>query len=515
MKSNNLFYFVLGLLIVIGFALRLYPGSNHLIWSYDQARDSVVIRSVFGEKNILLVGPQTEYVGLSHGPLYYYMLAPFYHLGQSNLNIPLFFMIFSNIATIVPLALLTQSMFKRKSTTLFVVLLFAFAYQQVEYARWLSNVSITIPFLAWFFYYMWQSVSRQTNLLLAGLFLGLAIQGEIFLLYLIPFCIVFFLNVKMPGKNSIRFFLGLLISLSSFILAELRFGFLATNTFITSFLGDQKIAAGSPSTALLGYLDHLGLTVYQSIGGLTPSMGLLLLGGGVLWLTLLYSSGELKKNIQAVSFLLFFFFSHSILFTFKYVDSVFLDISITIPLFILTAFLLHKLFFSRFTVLAVGILCFGVVTQLYQLYANTVHQTPMQSYKFHQGGILFSQKKEIVEQLYAMAENKPFTFGVLGTPYGVQTTWATIFEQLLAEHPMYQKPQWFGFQALGYPYDSYFAKTDHPGMPHFVIIEENILTLAGEYVVADYMKKLDATTQMELEKTMYGFRIQVRKPILK
>lgn len=511
MNTAKLKLILLAFLLTLGFIFRVYPGSNNLIWSYDQARDSVIIRSIFGEKNLILVGPQTEYVGLSHGPLYYYVLAPFYYFGQTNLTFPLLAMIGINISTVFPIWLLSRKLFFKKSVAFLSVLFFLFAYQQIEYARWLSNVSITLPLLAWFLYFTWTATTQYKAVFFAGLFLGLSIHGELFLLYLIPLTLLYLIANKVKPNYLLYFFLGLCTALSTFIIAEFRFEFLATKTFILTFLGDQSVSTKSLVTSVGGYLDHVGLTTYQTIGGLTPHTGLLVFICGLLFLAHLYRKGQLKSSNKPVCFLLLFLFSHSILFLFKYVDSVFLDLPIVIPLTILSGFLFDNLLRSKYKVAGFTLLVLMLCTQLYQLHSNTIHKTPMQLYKFHQGGILFSQKKEIVERMYELASGSTFTLGVLGTPYGVQTTWATIFEQVLAENQTFSRPHWYGFQALGYPYDSFFSKTDHPAKKHFVIIEENIITLAGIYVVEDYMRQLETSTRLISEETHYGFKLQVRE----
>lgn len=528
--------FLLTIIFIFGFLLRFLPGQENLIWSYDQARDSVVIRSILGEKNIVIVGPQTEYVGLSHGPLYYYLMAPFYHLGQSNLSYPLIAMIVVNLSTIIPAYLLCKKMFANKKWVgILGAFLFVIAYQQIEYSRWLSNVSITIPFLAWFYYFLWEVINKQkiklgnystTDLslsILAGLSLGLAIQGELFLLYLIPISYLFYYFYKLRLKSWLGYHLGLLIGLATFILAEIKFKFTGSKTFINHFLFDNATNFVKPSQSFLGYLDHLGLTTYQNIFGLTAAMGLIFL------IALIVTGFLLNKNIKNekqlsknhLPFILGLLFSHSILFSFHYVDSVFLDLSITLPIILLFITLIYLLWQNRQLLLLYGILAVGVATQLLHLYSNTKNESPMQTYRFHQGSILFSQKKEIVETIYQLVndyhpdEEKKFTLGVLGTPYGVQTTWATLFENVLAEHPEYLKPDWFGFHALGYPYDQFFTKVDHPEAIHVVIIEDSAESLINEKIVKDYLDHADESTKVIWEEPMAGFMIQVREKINK
>ena len=220
------------------------------------------------------------------------------------------------------------------------------------------------------------------------------------------------------------------------------------------------------------------------------------------------------------SFILILLFSHSILFIFKYVNAVFLDLSITLPIILLFTLSIWFLIKTNKKIVAVGLLFLIIISQLFQLYSNTKNKTPMQIFNFHQGGILFSQKKEIVNKIYELVKNhsvednsSKFTLGVLGSPYGVQTVWATIFENYLSNNPNEHKPDWYGFRALGYPYDSYFTKVDHPESIHVLIIEDNILVLSNEIIVNEYISQLNKSTEIINQIKIYGFIIQIRKPI--
>ena len=66
-------------IFILGLLLRLYPGRDHFLWIYDQARDAYRSRAVLVEKDLRILGPQTDYPGLSHGPINYYFYARLHH----------------------------------------------------------------------------------------------------------------------------------------------------------------------------------------------------------------------------------------------------------------------------------------------------------------------------------------------------------------------------------------------------------------------------------------------------
>ena len=150
------------LLCVCAIWLRLYPGFDNYIWTYDQARDAYTIRSIIGERNLMLVGPQTEFFGLRHGVLFYYLLAPAYFFSQGDPNLPALTMIAWNLTVLIPLTLLAFSWRKNKRDALLVFALAAVSYQLIEYSRWISNLSFAVAPLAWFYYFFWRVLQKRS-----------------------------------------------------------------------------------------------------------------------------------------------------------------------------------------------------------------------------------------------------------------------------------------------------------------------------------------------------------------
>jgi len=177
-RAQRLFVLVFLFLAVF---LRFYPGQDNYIWTYDQARDAYTIRSIIEEHNLMLVGPQTEFFGLRHGVLFYYFLSPFYYLSQGDPNLPAAALIAWNFTALIPITLLAYSLRKSKRDALIALALTAVSYQLIEYSRWISNLSFAVAPLAWFYYFFWHLLDKRKSAVAAGVSLGLAIQGEFFL----------------------------------------------------------------------------------------------------------------------------------------------------------------------------------------------------------------------------------------------------------------------------------------------------------------------------------------------
>jgi len=488
-KKEKIF---LTIIFVLGLLLRLLPGPDRWSWIYDQARDAYVIRSIISEKNLVLVGPQTDYPGLNHGPLSYYLLAPFYFLAHGDPNLPGLFMISLNLSSILPLYLLTKKLFNRQVAYL-SIFLFAISYAQIEYARWIFNFSVAIPLLLWSYYFF-----IKDKIFAASLFLGLAIQGEIFLLYLLPLYLI------SKFRKLAQVLLGVALGLSPLILAEFKFNFIASRTFVTGFLGGHGKDYVDASYNLWRYLDHLGTVMKFTGAGLSYPMGLL-----ALIILLVFIALNYKNKLQLV---LLLFFSHAILFTFHFPDKVFLDFAVFLPLYVLIAYALFTLYKLKYKFLAALILLGLIAGNVLTLRSNLANKTLFDGYHFTQQAMFFSSKLEILDQVYSLVGEDEYSFSVLGTPYGVRTVWASVFEQYLRRHPEAKKPVWHGFAANGYPADDFFSKSDALKNKHILIIEQN-QDLISPYIREEFLAEQNSNSQVVTEKELYGYKIQLREKI--
>ncbi len=494
-------------IFILGLLLRLYPGRDHFLWIYDQARDAYRSRAVLVEKDLRILGPQTDYPGLSHGPINYYFYAPFYFLSKGDPNLPGLATIVFNLLGIIPLALLTQKLFDNKRLTLLSAFFYAISYELVEYSRWIFNLSLSIPLLIWSYLFLWQILTEKKNAFWAGLFLGLAIQGELYLLYLIPFFYGFLYAYKSKLQSWLKLHGGLILGVAPLILAEFKFNFTGTKIFITQFLASH-VESIPADTAILRYINHMGATNKHVLGGLSYPMGLMIFILLVGFVLIKFNKFNLKIK-RSTSFILILLFSHSILFTFHAPNKVFMNLPVSVPLIILAVFVIDYLWRQKQTALAWLMISFVVFFSSYQLYINTKNKTPFEGFNFIQTGMLFSQKLEIIDRMYELTHDEPFSLAVLGTPYGVQTVWASVFEQYSARRSV-ELPTWFGFRALGYPADQYFTKVDAPRSHHILLIESN-QELISPYIRQQFMDQQNEATTLIKQIEFYGYIIELRE----
>lgn len=168
------------IILLLAFILRIYRIEALLDFHYDQGRDAMIIWKLWHEGKLFLIGPVTGLEGVFLGPLYYYLIAPFYLLGGGNPVIP---SIFLSFLTIIALFFIyrTGVEIEGKRTGLIALIIGSFSSYIIFSNRWLSNPtpiylsSILIFYLMilvlkkekeyhWYFIYLLTGISLQFEL---------------------------------------------------------------------------------------------------------------------------------------------------------------------------------------------------------------------------------------------------------------------------------------------------------------------------------------------------------------
>src|SRR5258708_5533389 len=307
MKKYLIFLF---LIFVLAYFLRvMFLPSRALTFGYDQARDAVNATQIaYGHLKIF--GPPASQPGLFHGALYYYVLAPAYLFGQGSPLVAGYWVAFINSLTLLVVFYLGYLMTKKVSVGLLAAFLFAISFEATQYATWLSNPTlgiITVP-LMYLGLWMWiQKRDTKFGPIIAALGLGLSIQSEIFLVYhIIPLLIWLYVARKSVTRKQITvFILVLLLTLSSMMLAQLKFGIGGTINGVRSLAltdgGNLAYEKSLGDYAIL-YLNQVGrIFSFNSYPGNV--------GWGSLMVIVMAIVGVAKKD-KAKTFLATWLFSH-------------------------------------------------------------------------------------------------------------------------------------------------------------------------------------------------------------
>jgi 4-amino-4-deoxy-L-arabinose transferase-like glycosyltransferase len=248
-KTHAVFYGLLSFVIVVAFTLRIYRQNELLGFYYDQGRDALVIWRFWHEGRLFLVGPVTGLAGIYLGPLYYYLIAPFYILSGGNPVVPVNFLAFLATVAIMVLYILGVKLHSRTAGFIAVVIS-SFSLYIVQAGRWLSNPTPILLTSVILFWVMWEILQQSmlksklksvNNLwILLAFLVGISLQFEsASAVFYFPVVIVFYFwlylsnnRKSLPDTKTIIIAVGLFVIT---LLPQIAFNFRHDNLILDSF----------------------------------------------------------------------------------------------------------------------------------------------------------------------------------------------------------------------------------------------------------------------------------------
>ena len=178
-KNYPLVYALLALILLLAFFVRAYRTEDLLGFYFDQGRDALVVWRLWHEGRPFLIGPVTGLAGIFLGPLYYYLIAPFYLIGGGNPVYPAVFLAFLSTLAIFMVYYLGWK-FHSRVTGIIAATIGAFSLYIVLAGRWLANptpILLTSMLLLWS---MWKvATGKDMRWWMAIAFLiGISLQLE-------------------------------------------------------------------------------------------------------------------------------------------------------------------------------------------------------------------------------------------------------------------------------------------------------------------------------------------------
>lgn len=505
MKSEKSYLFLLVFIILLGLVLRVGNFKDQLIFAYDQARDAFRIQEIIKNKDIKIVGPETDIPGVFHGPLFYYLITLPYAVSQGDPNLPVFFMILINIAGVPLIYYCSYSLIQDKKTAILSALFFAISFEMANYARYLSNVS-PLPISTLIFYLgLWLWIKEEKlGLPLSALGWGLSVQFNflyIYLLFFYPLCYWLF-RPKTPKDSLVHTLILTLFFFSTFFVAEVKFQFASLSSLV-NFILNQGKQAPSPMDALRLYTEQLMKTFrYNLFYWCTPGIFCLFITA------FLFIFNDCWKKItkdKPLLFLLLWVFSTVPLFTFSSGVHHAPQINAALPaaFFILFAnflsFFLKKKQLLPFTIILLLIL----TSNLFLFLKNNLK--PVSLFLIEKG-VIFHNEQRVLDYIYQKSEKRPFSICAVTAPLFVDTTWSYLFEDYGQKEYGFL-PYWAGFRdhvSLGHlPQDDLYPET------RFLIIE-------GSGIIPEQAIRLyrlhEETISKKLEiRSFEGITVEYRK----
>lgn len=168
--------YLLILILFLALFLRLYRINELLGFWYDPGRDALVIWDFLYKGKLFMIGPTTGIEGVLRGPWYYWLLIPFYWLGQGNPIYPSVFTILTTVFAIFVLYKVGKEL-GGKNVGLLSAFLASGSIYVIGISRWLSIPPLMLLIGILLIWTVFKFLQKKVwSLPLIGFLVGMALQ---------------------------------------------------------------------------------------------------------------------------------------------------------------------------------------------------------------------------------------------------------------------------------------------------------------------------------------------------
>lgn len=221
------------IILFVALFLRTYRLEYLTTFGRDQGIDYLSIRDMLVYHKLTLIGIKVSIADFFQGPVYLYLLAPFFYLLRLNPLAGAYSAVLISLATLSVLYFIVLKMFNQKAAIL-AAAFFAVSPQLVMFGNTPLYQNFTPLFILlgiWFLY--------KSRYILSGLAIGVGMELH-FLVISLMLSILIYLLWSKKYRSIIFFTTGLLIAATPTILFELRHNFLNIHLLLNYFSSSQQ-----------------------------------------------------------------------------------------------------------------------------------------------------------------------------------------------------------------------------------------------------------------------------------
>ena len=245
------------IILAIGVFLRSYKAIDWFMYTHDQDLAGWMIKDILLNKHLRLIGQETSSHGIFIGPVFYYLLIPFYLLTKMDPAGSLILPILISVFTISSFYWVFSKVFN-KEVGILAALFYSFSYFIVFIDREIVPTTPVMLWTVWFFYGLNLILKGNKYAYpLLGFLVGLIWSFNLALLILSPLILIakilFYLRRQALAKINIKYvgisFFIFIITLSPFLAFEARHDFQQTKAVVSSLTSQKDYVPGT-STGL-------------------------------------------------------------------------------------------------------------------------------------------------------------------------------------------------------------------------------------------------------------------------
>jgi len=228
---------ILGSIVLIAIFLRTYQIVERFEFSHDADLYSWIVKDITVNHHFRLLGQLTSAPGIFIGPIFYYLLIPFFWLSGMDPIGASILGVFIGVFTILSYYFVLSKLFN-KQVGLIAAFLHAVLLTTISFDRWIVPTIPTKLWAIWFLYCLLMICRGKLFILpLLGILIGLIWHIHIALIpSLLALPAAFFVSKKLPNKKQlIGFLLTLVVTSLPLAIFELRHNFQQTFGLIENF----------------------------------------------------------------------------------------------------------------------------------------------------------------------------------------------------------------------------------------------------------------------------------------
>ncbi len=220
-------FLILGLILFIGLTFRTYKIVEWLEFAHDADLYSWIVKDIVVNHHPRLIGQLTSAPGIFIGPIFYYLLVPFFILTKMDPVGAILLTTLIGVLTILSFYFVFSKLFN-KQIGLIATFLQAVLITNINYDRWVVPTNPVKLWAVWYFYTIFMLARGNFSVLpILAILIGLIWSIHIALLpALAAVPLALLVSRKLPNlKNVALFLIILLITSSPFLVFEFRHGF--------------------------------------------------------------------------------------------------------------------------------------------------------------------------------------------------------------------------------------------------------------------------------------------------
>ncbi|OGM13467.1 hypothetical protein A3A76_03930 [Candidatus Woesebacteria bacterium RIFCSPLOWO2_01_FULL_39_23] len=387
---------ILIIIILVAFFLRIYKVGEYFMFEHDQDLASWFVKDVLVNKHLRLIGQETSTQGVFIGPLYYYLLVPFYYLFNMHPLSGVIFITILSLFSLLSVYFVFTKMFNR-SVGLITTLIYAVSYYTIYNDR---QVVPTTPVITWSVWYLFGinlllKGKQKQGFIVLGILLALIWHLNFSLILLAPLIPIslYVSRKKIDVTTLVTGLVIIFITSLPLIAFEFRHNFNQVKGILSSLTSDQHdIISGFPKFQRVIYLtskNAYGLLM----GNIKYVDYIYVLVALVLCLRLLIIKKVISKKLGLI--FIFWLVIYITFFTFysKIVSEYYLNGMMVVWIAVFALGTSHLLSLHKYRILGIVALLIFTIANLYKFFTVPFNKT---SYPYRRAIVAEIKKDSLI-----------------------------------------------------------------------------------------------------------------------